>query len=116
MPSNLLTPFPSDDIFPTTGGERGTTRDAYLDNCKFALMILIGVGHSLQWLLATEDRRTGRLWCGADALDDSSEDGVAPSSAVVPALRALYTWSNAIAIPMFCVVSGRLSRSLVAGA
>ena len=111
---NSLTPFPSDDVFPTTGGERGTTRDAYLDNCKFALMILIGVGHSLQWLLATEDRRTGRLWCGADALDDSSEDGVAPSSAVVPALRALYTWSNAIAIPMFCVVSGRLSRSLVA--
>ena len=48
---NSLTPFPSDDFFPTTGGERGTTRDAYLDNCKFALMILIGVGHSLQWLL-----------------------------------------------------------------
>eukprot|EP00740_Mantoniella_antarctica_P013368 CAMPEP_0181386640 /NCGR_PEP_ID=MMETSP1106-20121128/23254_1 /TAXON_ID=81844 /ORGANISM="Mantoniella antarctica, Strain SL-175" /LENGTH=78 /DNA_ID=CAMNT_0023506887 /DNA_START=205 /DNA_END=437 /DNA_ORIENTATION=+ len=30
-------------------------RDAYLDNCKFALMILIGIGHALQWLLAVED-------------------------------------------------------------
>ena len=37
-----------------------------------------------------------------------------PSSWAVTPLRALYTWSNAIAIPMFCVISGHLSRSLAA--
>ena len=116
VPSDVLTDvLPNDTVLST--GERGSarTRDAYLDNCKFALMILIGLGHSLQWLLTTEDRRTGRAWCGADVLDDSGlEEGVVTSSAMVPGLRALYTWSNAIAIPMFCVVSGRCSRSLVA--
>ena len=116
VPSDVLTDvLPNDTVLST--GERGATktRDAYLDNCKFALMILIGLGHSLQWLLTTEDRRTGRAWCGADVLDDSGpEEGVVTSSAMVPGLRALYTWSNAIAIPMFCVVSGRCSRSLVA--
>lgn len=111
-------------------------RDAYLDNCKFALMILIGIGHALQWLLAVEDARVSRGWCSTDGADAggggaeggdgdgngssvtnaSSIAGFSPSStssswAVIP-LRALYTWSNAIAIPMFCVISGHLSRSL----
>ena len=68
VPSDVLTDvLPNDTVLST--GERGSarTRDAYLDNCKFALMILIGLGHSLQWLLTTEDRRTGRAWCGAGA-------------------------------------------------
>ena len=108
-------------------------RDAYLDNCKLALMTLIGVGHAAQWLLALEDGRTGRGWCGGDgkpssdwyrgggrAVVDGDGDGdndASPSptasSSAVTVLRALYTWSNAIAIPMFCVISGHLSRSLV---
>jgi fucose 4-O-acetylase-like acetyltransferase len=132
---------------PTTDKE---SRDAYLDNCKCALMLLIGVGHALQWLLAVEDGRAGRGWCGTDgdggdvgnnnggeggdnfddvggngnnsqafdtfvasSLSSSSLSSSYASWAVTP-LRALYTWSNAIAIPMFCVISGHLSRGLVA--
>ena len=75
VPSDVLTDvLPNDTVLST--GERGSarTRDAYLDNCKFALMILIGLGHSLQWLLTTEDRRTGRAWCGADVLHDSGPE------------------------------------------
>ena len=31
-------------------------RDVYLDHCKLALMLLIGVGHALQWLLVGPGR------------------------------------------------------------
>ena len=92
------------------------SRDPFLDNCKFALILLIGIGHGLQWLLAQEDSRTARGGCAIEGEDGTVEDSDAPrasSSAVLP-LRALYTWSNAIAIPMFAMLSGRVSRSLAA--
>ena len=86
---------------PASAGADG--RDAYLDNCKFALLLLIAIGHALQWLLAVEDGRTGRGWCESDP---------SSSSVAVLPLRALYTWSNYVAIPMFCIISGRLSQPL----
>lgn len=101
------------------------SRDPFLDNCKFALILLIGVGHGLQWLLAMEDARVGRGWCdvgGAPSGDSTTVAGhvvefatAAKTSALaVLPLRALYVWSNAIAIPMFAMLSGRCSRSLAA--
>jgi hypothetical protein len=92
------------------------SRDPFLDNCKFALILLIGIGHGLQWLLAQEDSRTARGWCAIEGEVGNVGDSDAPrasSWAVLP-LRALYIWSNAIAIPMFAMLSGRVSRSLAA--
>jgi fucose 4-O-acetylase-like acetyltransferase len=92
------------------------SRDPFLDNCKFALILLIGIGHSLQWLLAQEDSRTARGWCAVEGEvgDVGHSDAPRASSWAVLPLRAFYIWSNAIAIPMFALLSGRVSRSLAA--
>ena len=92
------------------------SRDPFLDNCKFALILLIGIGHGLQWLLAQEDSRTARGWCAVEGEvgDDGKFDAPRASSWAVLPLRAFYIWSNAIAIPMFAMLSGRVSRSLAA--
>ena len=117
---NADRPFPRPPPLAPPHLSGAVARDAYLDNCKFALMLLIGVGHALQWLLATEDARVGREWCASDRATEPLIVAGAPlrspfpSSWAVTPLRALYTWSNAIAIPMFCVISGHLSRSLAA--
>ena len=77
--------------------------------------MLIGIGHGLQWLLSTEDQRVGRGWCEVSGQSTGDSDSPTKNSpfAVHP-LRALYIWSNAIAIPMFAMLSGRVSRSLAA--
>ena len=92
------------------------SRDPFLDNCKFELILLIGIGHGLQWLLAQEDSRTARGWCAVEGEveDVGHSDAPRASSWAVLPLRAFYIWSNAIAIPMFALLSGRVSRSLAA--
>ena len=58
------------------------SRDPFLDNCKFALILLIGIGHGLQWLLAQEDSRTARGWCAVEGEvgDDGKFDAPRASS------------------------------------
>ena len=91
-----------------------SSRDPFLDNCKFALIVLIAIGHGLQWLLAQEDSRTARGWCAVEGVHETTAGAFQASSWAILPLRAFYVWSNSIAIPMFAVLSGRVSRSFAA--
>lgn len=76
------------------------TRDAYLDNAKYWLILIVVWNHSLQDFLRAVDRYELREWCEGDSVNVVTHQHV----------RTVYLALNAIGMPLFTAISGYCSR------
>uniref|UniRef100_A0A7S0WE51 Acyltransferase 3 domain-containing protein n=1 Tax=Ostreococcus mediterraneus TaxID=1486918 RepID=A0A7S0WE51_9CHLO len=83
--------------FPTKSTE---SRDAYLDNAKYWLILIVVWNHSLQDFLRGVDRYELREWCGGDSVNVLTHQHA----------RTVYLALNAIGMPLFTAISGYCSR------
>jgi len=91
-----------DAAAPSAFAERASDRrDAYLDNAKYALMMIVVWNHALQDFLRALDAHERRGWCERDAVNASAHGHV----------RAFYLLLNATGMPLFACASGYLSKS-----
>ena len=91
------------DAFATRAAD---ARDAYPDNLKHALMLVVVWIHSLQDFLRAVDARSLRKWCEDDRLNVMTHRQA----------RTFYLLLNAVGMPLFTCASGYLSRSWLAAA
>ena len=83
-----------DAAAPSAFAERASDRrDAYLDNAKYALMMIVVWNHALQDFLRALDAHERRGWCERDAVNASAHGHV----------RAFYLLLNATGMPLFAV-------------
>ena len=91
-----------DAAAPSAFAERASDRrDAYLDNLKYALMLIVVWNHALQEFLRALDAHERRGWCERDAVNATTHGHV----------RTLYLVLCATGMPLFAGASGYLSKS-----
>jgi fucose 4-O-acetylase-like acetyltransferase len=99
---NLDASLDADAATPRAFDERASDRrDAYLDNLKYALMLIVVWNHALQEFLRALDAHERRGWCERDAVNATTHGHV----------RTLYLVLCATGMPLFAGASGYLSKS-----
>ena len=99
---NLDASLDADAATPRAFDERASDRrDAYLDNLKYALMLIVVWNHALQEFLRALDAHERRGWCERDAVNATTHGHV----------RTFYLVLCATGMPLFAGASGYLSKS-----